>query len=222
MQHKEWLLRDVVLAFILRLGLVYLLGRFVLPRLGLADYVGIQVLDSIIVIVLVGLMLQRRKSSLRKLFRKGPFRLSSLMVWGASAGFIMFFVGNWVEKWARFNLLTELSPHPLLELTLEADRAGEFLVPFLIGGFLVPLAEEVFYRGFLYPPLYHHSGALMGIILSGLLFGLVHFDQIWFLEIFAVGMVLTWLFHRFQSLWPGLIAHIILNSSRLIMIYLAV
>lgn len=222
MLKNRWFLRDALVVFILRLLLGAIIARLVLPVLNKTDYLSLQVVDSSILIILVAVFLRWRRTGVTGLFNRSRVSLESLVVWGVGTGLLLFVLGNWSETWIKNNLLVDFGSHPLLRLTMEVDRAGQFLLPFFVGSVLVPVAEELFYRGFLFPPLAARIGTLGGILLAGLIFAATHFNQVWLVEIFLGGVALTWLFHRFQSLWPGLIAHIVLNAGRLIMIYLAV
>ncbi|MBZ4654904.1 MAG: abortive infection protein [Peptococcaceae bacterium] len=221
MKTGFWEWRDVVAVFALRLLLVLLFGRLILPLLGITDYLSLQVVDSSIFILLVLIFLRIKGISPARFFPGSANEVITQLTWGAAAGFAAFFLGNYGEKLALKYLLVDVGPHPLINLTANARTSGQFLFPFLVGGFLVPVAEEFFYRGFLYPVLRRHLGVLLGIIASGLLFTLAHFNQIWFVEIFLVGVILTWLYQRFDSLLPAIIAHIVLNGSRLLAIYLS-
>lgn len=205
----------------LRLVIVGFLGKFVFPLWGWG-YLALQTADSIILILLVAVVCKWKGRNLGAFFFKGKIPFRELIANGAWAGIILLVLGNWGETWVEANLLSDLGVHPLFQLIQGTDRAGQFVFPFLVGGFLVPLAEEVFYRGFLFPPLRARTGVAPGIVIASLVFALTHFEQVWFIEIFLAGLVLTWLYHRFQSLLPGLLTHIILNSGRLMMIYFAI
>ena len=218
MQKGMWGWRDVAAVFLLRMLFLLLSGRLILPLLGIADYLSLQVADSIVFILLVMIFLKIRGINLTQFFPHSVKGIVNQLAWGAVVGFAAFLLGNYGEKLALKYLLVDVGPHPLINLTANARTAGQFLFPLLFGGFLVPVAEEFFYRGFLYPALRRRLGVLLGIAASGLLFTLAHFNQIWFMEIFLVGVILTWLFQQFNSLLPGIAAHIVLNSSRLLAI----
>ena len=216
-----WSWRDVVAVFLLRMLFLLLSGRLILPLLGIADYLSLQVADSIVFILLVIFFLKIRGINPSCFFPDSVNGIVNQLAWGAVVGLSAFLLGNYGEKLVLKYLLVDVGTHPLVNLTANAKTAGQFLFPLLVGGFLVPVAEEFFYRGFLYPVLRRHLGVLLGIAASGLLFTLAHFNQLWFMEIFLVGVILAWLFQQFDSLLPGMAAHIVLNSSRLLAIYLS-
>lgn len=218
----KWGLGAALLLFLVRVVLGLIFSRLLLAPLSLTDYLSLQILDSLLVITLVLLFLRKYRVKLRFILNPLHLPWTELATTGILTGIGLLLVGNWGEAWVKANLLAELGPHPLYQLTANADRLGQFALPFIVGAFLVPLAEELFYRGILYPPLLGRLGALGAIIAGAALFTMTHYNQYWTLEIFIVGLVLTYLFHRFRSIIPGLLAHIIINGGRLVMIYLAV
>ncbi len=89
----------------------------------------------------------------------------------------------------------------------------------LIGAVLVPLGEEVLFRGFLYPAFKKNIGVKWAILLSALFFAAVHFDLDRFVSLAIMGVVFTYLYERTKSLIPSVITHISLNATVLISSY---
>lgn len=107
----------------------------------------------------------------------------------------------------------------------------EFLVPegfswfgavgmFVMGGLLAPLAEEMFFRGVLYPWMRSRWGVWAGIVGSGLIFGAVHGEISISAATAVMGMGLAWLYERSGSLWPSILVHIINNAVKILLLYL--
>lgn len=71
---------------------------------------------------------------------------------------------------------------------------------------IVPIGEEIFFRGFLYTAL-RRWGVTLASALSAIFFGAVHQQIVHFLPIFLLGVVLALLFERMRSLIPGMIVH---------------
>jgi membrane protease YdiL (CAAX protease family) len=87
---------------------------------------------------------------------------------------------------------------------------------------LGPLMEELFFRGFLYPVVARRLGAVWGILLTALPFGLIHFFQYgrsWgaVLIIFLVGVVLTTVRAVTKSVASSFLAHVGYNSTLMIL-----
>ncbi len=106
--------------------------------------------------------------------------------------------------------IESLEPSPVPERLL-----GEGIVRTITVGILVavgPLAEEVFFRGFLLPAFVQGIGMLPGLIVSSAIFALAHGDLTVILPTFASGAILSWLYLRTRSIWPGFLAHAGQNS----------
>ncbi|NGQ96513.1 CPBP family intramembrane metalloprotease [Brevibacillus sp. SYP-B805] len=88
-----------------------------------------------------------------------------------------------------------------------------------IVGLIVPLAEEILFRGVIQTYLVHRFGAIIGIGVSSFWFALLHVDPALFAPLFAIGLALGILRHRFQSLWGAIILHS-LNNLFSVMVHL--
>lgn len=75
---------------------------------------------------------------------------------------------------------------------------------------LVPIGEEVFFRGFVYGAL-RQWGTLLAAGLSALFFGAVHQQVVHFLPIFVLGVILALLYERTRSLLPTMVVHAVNN-----------
>jgi hypothetical protein len=83
---------------------------------------------------------------------------------------------------------------------------------------LAPLMEELFFRGFLYPVLARSMGLPVSVLLTATSFALLHGAQLMFswgavLVIFIVGLVLTIVRARTNSVAAGMIIHIAYNAT---------
>ena len=75
-----------------------------------------------------------------------------------------------------------------------------------------PLAEEVFFRGFVFPGLAGRIGLTWGAVATSLLFALFHVDPRVLLPIFVTGMLLAWLYQKTGCLWSCFVAHAAQNA----------
>lgn len=88
-----------------------------------------------------------------------------------------------------------------------AYASWQLILLLLLGGVMVPLKEELIFRGLVYPPVKKAYGPVKGIILTALFFAVFHFDLIRFLPLLLGGLVLTWMYQKTASIWPSIIAH---------------
>jgi len=101
--------------------------------------------------------------------------------------------------------------HPLIELASEERQLGWWLLPSVC--LLGPLAEEVFFRGFLHVHLRARLGAGGAVAGTALLFGLLHPVSVAYVVIASgLGLVLGYLRERYDSLIPPILAHAVFNG----------
>jgi membrane protease YdiL (CAAX protease family) len=82
-----------------------------------------------------------------------------------------------------------------------------------------PLSEEIFFRGFMYAGLRRRLPIWAAALISGAVFGLLHYtdpDSIGVVPQLAVlGVLLAWLYERTGSLWPPILLHVVNNGIAL-------
>ena len=90
---------------------------------------------------------------------------------------------------------------------------------FFVGAILAPLVEEIFFRGFLFQGFRAKYGWVGGMLLSSTIFAFAHLDPVSLLPTFILGCLLAYLYHRSNSVWPGVILHVFVNTFGLISVY---
>ncbi len=96
----------------------------------------------------------------------------------------------------------------------------------IFGITLAPLMEELFFRAFLYPVLARGIGMTAAIFITGFAFALLHGSQLMYswgpvLVIFLVGIVLTMVRARKNSVAASLIVHIAYNGTISTLMFIA-
>ena len=104
----------------------------------------------------------------------------------------------------------------IVELFAELDSPFWF---FIVGAVFAPLVEEVFFRGFLFQGFRARYGWVTGMLLSAAIFAVAHLDLVVLIPTFILGCLLAYLFHRSNSIWPGVILHFLVNSFGLLGAY---
>lgn len=85
------------------------------------------------------------------------------------------------------------------------------LMSWLAGVLMAPVLEEIVFRGLVYTRLKKGMPAIVAAVLTSLLFGIMHGTIIWVIYAFVLGMVMTWVFERYQSLVANIIFHFTFN-----------
>jgi CAAX protease family protein len=91
---------------------------------------------------------------------------------------------------------------------------------------LAPLMEELFFRGFLYPVLERRLGLGVAVVLTAAGFALLHGSQLLFawgpvLVIFLVGVVLTSVRAKRNSVAASLLIHVAYNGTISVLMFIA-
>lgn len=84
---------------------------------------------------------------------------------------------------------------------------------------IAPIAEELFFRGMLYPLFRQRWGVVPAIVTSALVFGLVHLIPVLIPGLVFVGLILAWMRERSNSIVPGIIVHALQNGIVMLGIY---
>jgi uncharacterized protein len=122
--------------------------------------------------------------------------------------------------------------HNLLLFFLGVDTQGEEIVKmfagldspfwfFLVGAVFAPLVEEIFFRGFLFQGFRQRYGWQIGMLLSSAIFAAAHLDPVALIPTFILGNVLAYVYHRSNSVWPGILLHFLVNAFGLFSAYFA-
>ncbi|MBE7536084.1 MAG: CPBP family intramembrane metalloprotease [Anaerolineales bacterium] len=77
---------------------------------------------------------------------------------------------------------------------------------------VAPLVEEIFFRGFLFQGFRQRYGWIAALLLSSGIFAASHLDPVSFIPTFILGVVLGYVYHRSNSLWPSVILHFLNNG----------
>ena len=106
----------------------------------------------------------------------------------------------------------------IVELFARLDSPVWF---FIVGAIFAPLVEEIFFRGFLFQGFRVRYGWKPAILLSSAVFAVAHLDPVVLIPTFILGCLLAYMYHRSNSIWPGIILHFLVNSSSLLGAYFA-
>jgi membrane protease YdiL (CAAX protease family) len=87
---------------------------------------------------------------------------------------------------------------------------------------LGPFAEEVLFRGFIFAGLRQRFGWIKAMLVSAILFSLLHLQGYEIVPFFLVGCILAYLYQYSKSLWPSILFHILHNSISVALAFLAI
>ncbi|MDX1378170.1 MAG: type II CAAX endopeptidase family protein [Anaerolineales bacterium] len=113
--------------------------------------------------------------------------------------------------------------HNLVLMALGVDTQGQQIIDLfaaldsplwfvLVGVVFAPIIEEIFFRGFLFQGLRSQYGWMRAGLLSSAIFAVGHLDPVALIPTFVLGCLLAYVYHRSNSVWPGIILHFLVNA----------
>ena len=176
-------------------------------------------------LVLVAFFLREQRVSWNEAF--GFFyRWEYAVLFGLLAG-ALFLQTGWKLQEICFHLITRFSPSPALSEEQQpvqvlrlassvSDRLALGGVPIL----LAPMAEELLFRGILYPWIKKAGFPKIAFWGTALLFAAIHTNLVAFVPLFVLAVILTLLYEFTNNLLAPITAHALFNATNFVMFYL--
>jgi membrane protease YdiL (CAAX protease family) len=134
-----------------------------------------------------------------------PWTLLALAAVGA-IGYSFFFQGVAMALSLRSRTVEGLAQ------ALQQTQGLTAALTFSAIGLTGPVAEELFFRGYMQTRLVARHGAVAGILVTALLFGIMHMDPVQSTFAFGFGIYCGIIAQRAASIWPSILAHAVNNS----------
>lgn len=97
---------------------------------------------------------------------------------------------------------------------------GEYIISIFIIAFFPALFEEMFFRGAVQSTLHRWwKNPWITIIVTSILFSLIHLSIYLFLSRLLLGVALGWLFYKSRNVWVGVIIHFFNNTFALTQVF---
>lgn len=109
---------------------------------------------------------------------------------------------------------------PIVQVFMEEKETAVLLFSALFAAIFGPIAEEIFFRGFMYTAVRKKLGVLPAILVTSALFSFLHTHIVGFLPILALGMLLAYLYEKTGSLVPSIMVHVMHNIGMVMLVFL--
>jgi len=93
---------------------------------------------------------------------------------------------------------------------------GKFIQLFVVLGIVVPLTEEIIYRGIVFNRIKKYLDVNKAIIISALLFGFFHLNLMQGLYAFIIGIIMGFLYYKFENICAPIALHMAVNQLTVI------
>jgi len=104
--------------------------------------------------------------------------------------------------------------------TIDAISGNPLPVNIMLIGIIPALCEEFLFRGLIFHG-YKKRNPLRAMVLSGFLFGLIHFNVNQFIYAFMMGTFFSLMVYVTNSLWSSVLSHMVFNTFNVVIAYLA-
>ncbi len=151
--------------------------------------------------------------SFKKYFRLGPTTpLAPLL--GILAGITVVPLASWLgEFWfwlfPSLRVLIEFFGMGDLKLT----DPGAIIFNLVVIGVTPAICEEILFRGYLQGTLHRKWSARSSILFAGIMFAMIHQNAFGLTTLILMGILLGWVYYRFQSLYASAALHFAYNSA---------
>ncbi len=214
----KWRLRQVAAVYALRFSSLFVLFHYVFPIRWSDSVVLVDLVDRLISLGLIYFTIKRAKQSFTDLGFTVKNGRKQILI-GAASGFVLLSASYYSEQLYAAIFSLDNKEHPLVFLAKNADSWQNFAWPFILGAIIAPVTEELFYRLFTFLPLKQRFGFFPAMVITSLIFAVMHYNVYWLPEMLLVSGTLCWLYHRSGSLIAPITAHFIINSSKLLLLY---
>lgn len=179
---------------------------------------GRYLVSELVIFIFGAAYLSARRQNLPELFRwrRVPLKtLPGLVIAAISAAPLL-------DGFDRLiSLLIPLPAEYALQLEKALTPTGTFDLLLVIAGvgIAAPLVEESIFRGAIQQVLEKRRDITSGVLLTALLFALIHLQHWWFIQLLIMGVVLGYLAWSFNSLIPAILFH---ATNNLLSLYLTI
>lgn len=139
----------------------------------------------------------------------------------APAGFIVYLIGSGVVVGLVTQLVPGFDGDQAQELGFtNLSQSYQYVLAFATLVIVAPVAEEVLFRGYLYGKLRRIVPIWVAILVTSILFGVVHGQWNVGLDVFVLSLVMCSLREITGGIWTGILLHMIKNGLAFYLLFI--
>lgn len=108
----------------------------------------------------------------------------------------------------------------IYEKMLMGRDAYDFLLALLIGAVIPAISEEFLFRGFGQRSLEENNSVLFSVLVTGSIFGLIHFNLVNLFPLILIGIFLGYLAHYSRNILVPIFIHFLNNAVSILFFYI--
>jgi membrane protease YdiL (CAAX protease family) len=169
--------------------------------------------------ILISLLLRRMRPA--ELFGFDRLGFRKVFLWGGGlllSALPLIFASSAVVS-SLMHVNSQKDSQPIMQLFERAGEPAKRIPIIILAIVIAPLAEEFFFRGFLYGVLKRYAGALPALVFTGVAFALIHLHVPSLLPLFLLACVLTLAYELSGSLLVPMAMHALFNAITLVGVF---
>lgn len=175
------------------------------------NILGMTVISGILTVGVLYLVFKLRKKQVKQEWKLNRFKIKNVVL--AS---VIAFSFSFLFALCTYNVPMENSIMISKSVDFYNERVPLFGTIMMVANLLViaPIAEEIALRGIVYTRAEKTTNAVTAIIVSSILFGLMHFMAggiVLIIGATLMALIFGYIFYKFKSLWVCIIAHAVAN-----------
>jgi membrane protease YdiL (CAAX protease family) len=212
-----WILASFFAAQLLVLGGMYALSWAGVPLSDISQTLLLTVATAIVYAFMLAIVVGVPWLLFKSATTKQDVGLTRPMSWGdlgfAPLGFIVYFIISAILAYGVGQLLPGIDLKQLQETGFDhVTQYYQYIFALVSLVVIAPFAEELIFRGYLYGKLRKFMPVWVAMLLTSVLFGLIHGQWNVAIDVFALSMVLCGLREITGSIWAGVLLHMIKNG----------
>lgn len=125
------------------------------------------------------------------------------------------------QKWELKFKAMEAARHAEEAAFIKIDSLHKYIISLFMIGLLPAIFEETYFRGGLQNLLTRwFRGPWIAIIITSIIFSMIHLSYYGFLVRFGLGVILGLLFHYSKNLWLPILFHLLFNGLQVTVMYI--
>ena len=163
------------------------------------------------------LMLRNKSYSYKTIFRLKPVPMPVLFI-SAMIGVGLSLVTEEIDRLIQYIFPMPESLWDSLSSTMTCHSATDCVVLIMAVVVTASLVEEMMFRGLLQGTLEQKIDITRSVIITAVVFTIIHYNPWWAVEIILLGMLMGVMAWKSQSIFPGVVVHGINNGLALLLI----
>jgi CAAX protease family protein len=148
--------------------------------------------------------------------KTNPFKLIRFKIIDIATIFMVILLTLLIMPLITFINATTMLFSQNVVMTLTQEMSGNpFIINLILMAVIPAISEEFVFRGVLFHT-YRKSSVLYGIVISGIVFGLMHLNFNQFSYAFVLGILFALIIEATGSIYSVMIAHFVINGSSVV------